>query len=80
MQANAKHAHLDTINTSEAKRFVFSVFLGNTKTTPPKQPAKHARPIGIPTKPNKPNAKPVAQLRGPTKAERFAASARLACT
>jgi hypothetical protein len=80
MQANAKHAHLDTINTSEAKRFVSSVFQDSTKTPPPKQPANHARRIGIPTKPNKRNAKPVAQPRGPTKAARFAASARPACT
>jgi hypothetical protein len=80
MQANAKHAHLDFIRTSEAKRFVFNVFLDSTKTPPPKQPAKHARPIGIPTKPNKRNAKPVAQPKGPTRAARFAASARPACT
>ena len=75
MQANAKHAHLDTINTSEAKRFVSSVFLDNTKTPPLKQPAKRARPIGFPIKLIKQNAKRVVTPKKQNNAARFAASA-----
>ena len=57
------------------KLFVFPVFPGNTKTTPLKQRAKHAQPIGFPIKPIKRNAKRVEILKKRTNAERFAASA-----
>ena len=80
MQANAKHAQKGTDNPTMAKRFVFPVFLGNTKTSPLKQHAKHARPIGFPIEPIEPSAKRVVKPKDPPKAEHFAASATLACT
>ena len=80
MQANAKHAQKGTDNPTMAKRFVFPVFLGNTKTSPLKQHAKHARPIGFPIKPIKPRAKCVVKPKEPTTAIHLAASARLECT
>jgi hypothetical protein len=57
------------------KPFVFHVFLGNTKTSPPKQHAKHAQPIGFPIKPIKPNVERVVKPKKLKNAERFAASA-----
>ena len=80
MQANAKHAQKGTDNLTLAKRFVFPVFLGNIKTSPPKQVAKNARPIGFPIKPIKPRAKCVVKPKEPTTAIHLAASARLECT
>jgi hypothetical protein len=56
------------------KPFVFHVFLGNTKTSPPKQHAKHAQPIGFPIKPIKPNAYNVVISKKQNNAEHFAAS------
>jgi hypothetical protein len=58
-----------------AQHFVSHVSPENTKTTPLKQRAKHARPIGFPIKPIKRNAKRVGTLKKRTNAERFAASA-----
>ena len=80
MQANAKHAQKGTDNPTMAKRFVFPVFLGNTKTSPLKQHAKHARPIGFPIKPIKRNAKRVVTLKKQNNVGRFAASATLEST
>ena len=80
MQANAKHAQTGTDNPTTAKRFVFPVFPGNTKTPPLKQHAKNARPIGFPIKPIKPHANNVVKPKEQTKAIHLAASARPACT
>jgi hypothetical protein len=75
MQANAKHAHKDIIKmVTTVKLFVVPVFPGNTKTPPLKQPAKHARPIGFPIKPIKPNAYSVVISKKQNNAEHFAAS------
>ena len=75
MQLNAKHAQEDLIKMTMGKLFVFPVSLENTKTTPLRQRAKHARPIGFPIKPIKRNAKRVEILKKRTNAKRFAASA-----